>query len=52
MFFKLSLFVLNQRFAEVNDEIEVIGFGFDQNWENIQDANKVPKLMANQIFIM
>jgi hypothetical protein len=49
---KLSLFVLNQRSAEVNDEVEVIGFAFDQNWESIPAADKVPKLKTHQIFIM
>jgi len=36
----------------VNDEVELIGFAFDQNWESIPAASRVPKLMAHQIFIM
>lgn len=47
-----SMFLLNQKSVEVDGEIEMIGFEFSQNWENIANDHKVPRLKAKQVYIL
>lgn len=49
---KFSMFLLNQKSVEVDGEIEMMGFEFNQNWENIASDQKVPRLKAKQVYIL
>lgn len=48
----LSVFILNQRTIESNDGQEVCVFELNSNWEELPLNQKVPKLRANQVFII